>query len=177
MVTIHDIEQGTPEWHALREGKYTGSSADRLLLYGAIDYSLTQASGFGGSFATRRGHLLEDEAIELYDVIHDVTTDRPGFVTNSKFPTCGYSPDGFDGDTLLEVKCFKDDKHMEIVGGNVPFKVLAQIHFGLLITEKKRARLIAYNPRLDAESALWIIDIKRNPAIARNFREKIHAGR
>jgi hypothetical protein len=31
MIIYHDVEQGTPEWHALRKDLWTGSKAIRLL--------------------------------------------------------------------------------------------------------------------------------------------------
>lgn len=74
-VRIHDVEQGSPEWIELRSGLYTGQNADKLLAYAsqikivngvASSYAITEITGFGGNFFTRRGHILEDEALELY---------------------------------------------------------------------------------------------------------------
>jgi hypothetical protein len=178
VITIHRIKQGSDEWQAIRDGLYTGTSAEKLLRFGAIDYSLTARSDFSGNFFTKRGHLLEDEAVELYETVYETVVDRPGFVTNSLFPTCGYSPDGLDGAYLIEVKCFDVKGHMEIVNGNVPFKVVAQIHFGMLICGKRKARLIAYNPKIENDDmALHIVEYRRNPAIDKNFKEKLYARR
>jgi hypothetical protein len=69
VITVHEVEQGTEEWQLLRIGKYTGSNAHKLLKYGARAYSLTEAGNFSGNFWTKRGHMLEDEAIELYQEI------------------------------------------------------------------------------------------------------------
>jgi hypothetical protein len=152
-ITIHDCEQGTDQWLKLRENLYTGSNADKLLSYststkivnGVVSsYSITEITGFGGNFHTKRGHILEDEAIEIYEQITGHKVSRPGFVTNSKYPGCGFSPDGHD-DTLelpLEVKAFEPGKHMKMFKGDIPIKVLAQNHFGQLIWEKKGSRLI-----------------------------------
>jgi hypothetical protein len=179
MITIHDIEQGTDEWLALRKDLYTGSNAHKLLKHSgqmkivdgvATPYAITEITGFTGNFFTKRGHLLEDEAIELYEQIKKVTVDRPGFVTNSKFPTCGYSPDGIRPDRTLECKAFNDDKHMQMFNGDIPITVLAQCHFGMLICGKKICDLIIYNPRLEAREALKIITIRWNPKIAANFK-------
>lgn len=185
MITIHRIKQGTPEWDQIREGLYTGTSAEKLLsaararkiINGKITpYALNELSTFGGNYHTKRGHILEDEALELYELIYKVTVDRPGFITNSKYPMCGYSPDGIEGDYLLEVKCFMKDKHMAMFNGDIPLKVLAQIHFGMLISGKKKARLIIYNPELEAEYALKVIDIKYNRNIIINIRGLLTKG-
>lgn len=173
MITIHDVEQGSPEWHALRDPLYTGSNADRVLRFGLIEYSKNAGGSFAGNFYTRRGHILEDEAIELYEEITGHTVSRPGFVTNSKYPTLGYSPDGYD-ETLgipLEVKAFNEAKHLAMFKGDVPMKVEAQIHFGQFVWEKKGARLLVYNPDVEDPSlCLGIIDIRFNRAINNNFK-------
>jgi hypothetical protein len=182
VIQVHDIEQGTDEWAKLRAGLYTGSNAHKLLAHAAstkivngeaTKYALTEQSSLQGNFWTKRGHLLEDEAIELYRAItgHDVS--RPGFITNSNYPGCGYSPDGSD-DTLtanLEVKCFDEGPHMKLVRGDIDLKILAQIHFGLTIWERNIAKLIAYCPRVeDPKLAFKVIEIKSKSAIKKNFQ-------
>lgn len=179
MITISDVKQGSQEWQELRAGKYTGSNAHKLLKVGAKPYALTEVGEFGGNFWTKRGHMLEDEAIELYQAITKHEVSRPGFVTNDAYPECGYSPDGSDDTDIvpLEVKCFDEPKHMELVRGEIDLKILAQIHFGLTIWDRKLARLIAYCPRIeDPKLAFKIIDIKRKPAIHNNFK-RILGGR
>jgi YqaJ-like recombinase protein len=170
VIKIHEVTQGSAEWAELRAGKYTGSNAHKLLKYGAIDYSLTNTGTFRGNYYTKRGHILEDEAIDLYQQITNQNVSRPGFVTNSAYPLCGYSPDGLTESLVLEVKCFGQDKHMSIYAGNIPLEILAQIHFGMLICERKLANLIIYNPDLDAEVALKIIPIKANRNIQANLK-------
>lgn len=188
MITLHDVEQGTDEWHKLREDLYTGSGADKLLKFSghikvvdgvASPYGITEITGFGGNFHTKRGHILEDEAIELYQRIRKkigirFENDRKvGFVTNSKFPNCGYSPDDIYPDRTVEVKAFIEEKHMLMFNGELPLKVLSQCHFGMLICGKKICDLLIYNPDLEARQAFKIITIRWNPAIARNFRNKL----
>jgi hypothetical protein len=176
MIKIHDVEQGTPEWHELRAGKYTGSNAHKLLRFGTIDYSKSANTGFKGNFYTKRGHILEAEAIELYEAIHRCTVSRPGFVTNSDYPTCGYSPDGIcesvavTGNILIEVKCFNATRHLTIAKGEIPVEIMAQIQFGLFISGIREARLILYNPELDPQQAFKTLPIKANRNIHSNFK-------
>lgn len=170
MIQIHELEQGADEWHKLRQGKYTGSNAHKLLKYGAIDYALTQASNFKGNFYTKRGGILEHEAIELYATIKQCTVTRPGFVTNTGYPLCGYSPDGLTDDRVVEVKCFNKTRHMQIFKGEIPIEVLAQVHFGMLICDKPYAHLVIYNPDLDPTYAFKSITIRATRNIQNNFK-------
>jgi hypothetical protein len=173
MITEHQVEQGSPEWHALRLAHpFTGAGSDKLLRFGTIPYSENKESSFGGNFYTKRGHLLEEEALELYEAITGNSIKRVGFVTNTKWPNCGYSPDGLDLvlDIPLEVKAFEEAKHLKMFKGEVPMKVLAQNHFGQFIWEKRGSRLIIYNPDLEAELAIKIIDIRFSRPINSNFK-------
>lgn len=192
MITFHDVEQGTEKWLELRADKYTGSNADKLLKFASSykivngiksRYSVAEITGFQGNFWTKRGHLLEDEAISLYERIKKEEVRRYGFVTNDKYLDCGYSPDGYREDRTIEVKCFSEKLHMQLFNGDIPMKVLAQIHFGLLICEKKQCDLVIYNPRFakkiidgepnvnyDPKKAIKIITIKTQPKIAANFK-------
>lgn len=196
MITIHDIEQGTPEWLKMREELYTGSNAHKLLEHankvrivdGKVSpYAIAEITGFKGNFYTDRGHMLEEEAIELYEQITGKNVDRPGFVTNSKWPGSGYSPDGTVTDRTIEVKSFNVEKHKKLIAGELDIKILAQVHFGQLICGKKLTDFVAYNPVFakkefivngfpvpnpdyDPKSALVIITIKHNPKIAANFK-------
>lgn len=176
MVTLHDVEQGSKEWEELREGLYTGSGADKLLKFGTIDYALLHTNGFRGNFWTERGHMLEEEAIDLYERIFKIPVDRVGFITNDKYPDCGYSPDGIVNDVLIEVKAFDEPEHNKLLEGEIPFKTLAQVYFGLFITEKKMAHLIAYNPKMkDIKDKFRLIPIKPKRSISSNFRRILTA--
>lgn len=174
MITIHDnVEQGSDEWLTARSKKYTGSNAYKLLSsFGKGEHALAGISDFTGNFFTKRGHLLEDDAIDLYENINDIVVMRPGFVTNTDYPDCLYSPDGLTDDHLLEVKCFGNEPHLKIVNGTIPLKIQAQIHFGMMICGKQAARLIVYNPKLPPTQAYKCIDIAYNPMITKRF-EKI----
>lgn len=171
MITLHQVPQGSDEWLKARVGKYSGSNSYKLLgPFGAIEYAKAIESSFKGNFYTKRGHILEDEALDdFYSVIFAAEVQRPGFITNSDYPDCLYSPDGIDGEILLEVKCFGEKPHMEIVNGHIPVKILAQIHFGMLIGCFKSARLIAYNPELEADVAFASIPVDYDAEIAANF--------
>ena len=70
-----------------------------------------------GNYYTQRGQALEPLAITEYERIVKRYIARPGFVTNSVYPNAGYSPDGIDGKTLLEVKCLNGERHENLAKG------------------------------------------------------------
>lgn len=167
MITIHDVKQGTPEWHELRKGRWTGSRAIKLLQ----GKPLPDDSAIVANKYMRRGTLLEPIAIREYEHNYETDVLRPGFVTNSDYPNAGYSPDGITGDVLLEVKCANGVRHEALVNGDIPIEYLAQVHFGMVICELKTAKLLAFNPEYNEQ--LTVIDIPYNQTIIDNIKSKL----
>lgn len=165
-----DIEQGSEEWHAMRKNKISGSTAEKLLGKGVPNLKSfnDDSSSFGGNFATKRGHLLETEAIELYEAINGVKVSQTGFVLNDKYPNAIYSPDGYMDDRTIEVKCFLPKAHLEAVK-RPSLKILAQCYFGQIVLEKDMTDLVLYCPKeeIPLEQKLVIKSIEK--------KEKVHA--
>lgn len=174
-IQILEVVQNTEEWNRLHDDKVSGSSADVLLTRGLDEAIRQDFGGFNGNYYTQRGHILEAEAIEVYEAIHEVTVQIVGFVLNDKYPNAGCSPDGLDGEWLLEVKCFGETKHLAIrKQGDIPFKIMAQLQFNMMITGLKKARLIMYNPDVaDPELAYHEIEVRANPQVQRNLAAKL----
>lgn len=167
MIIWHDVEQGSPKWFKLREGLWTGSKAIRLLQ----GKSLPIEAQWGGNNATRRGHALEVAAIREYERKYRTKVQRPGFVTNTVYPNAGYSPDGIDHAWLLEAKAFAGQRHEDLVAEKIPLIVLVQILFGMIITGKRKARLLAFNP--ENEVQLVVVEITYEKLIGNNIRRKL----
>lgn len=184
-IHYHYVEQGSEQWLKDREGKFTGSNAARLLSsFGAGTWALNAVGGntFKGNFYTKRGHLLEDEAILLYNQIRGVTVEHCGYVTNDKFQYALYSPDGFLPDRTVEVKAFNPKKHLAMVK-SLSIEIKAQSHFGQLILERKLTDVILYCPQpkdwdeatqgkfpVPIDKQLVIIPIKYDRSINSNFK-------
>lgn len=169
MITWHDVVQGSPEWHKLRSDLWTGSRAIKLLQ----GKPLPDDSSSYQSSAMRRGTTLEPIAIMEYQRVIRRKVWRPGFGTHRVYPNAGYSPDGIDRRTLLEVKCANGERHEALAAGKIPLEYLAQIQFGMVITGLRKAKLIAYNP--EYSQALNIIDVPYDKAIANNIRKRLRA--
>lgn len=168
MIVWHDTGgQRTPKWFKLREKLWTGSKAIRLLQ----GKPLLPETSWRGNDATRRGELLEAAAIREYERKYRTKVQRPDFVTNTVYPNAGYSPDGIDRAWLLEIKAFLDKRHEDLVAEKIPLIVLAQICFGMIITGKRKARLLAFNP--EYEEQLTVIEITYDKLIGGNIRRKL----
>lgn len=173
MLTFHDVPQRSKEWFALREGKWTGSTAIRLLQ--GKELPVEHEFWDGKGYAVR-GRILEDLAIEAYEMtVYGYTgvIEHCGFITNPKYLNAGYSPDGYikSDQTLFEVKCFALPKHNAIIDGNIPIEVMAQIQFGLAITGYRQCVLIAYNP--DANETLFYVLLRPVKKTITNIRRRL----
>lgn len=156
MIRYYSLDQRSPKWHSMREGKWTGSVAIKLL-QGAKTPPESR-SDYDNKYM-QRGRILEPLAAEAYEHETGHKMLHFGFVTNSKYKHAGYSPDGIEEDMIDEIKCVNVEKHMAIGSGAMPIPVewVAQTHFGIVITELHKIRLILYNP--DAETPLFILPI------------------
>lgn len=169
MIIYHAVKQGSQEWKELRRPLWTGSRAIRLLQ----GKPFVEDTDWDGNDATRRGQALEVAATREYERLYRRHVTRPGFVTNTVYPNAGYSPDGIDGGWLLECKAFNGSRHEALVAGNIPLEVLVQIYFGMIITGKRKARLLAFNP--EYEQQLTIIEVFYDKKIGANIRAKLRA--
>lgn len=176
--TDDQIPQGSDEWHAIRNGKVTGTDGYDLLrgktISEIIEHKLN-ARPFRGNYYTKRGHILEDEARDIYSDVYAPIT-KVGFVTNDAYPMAGVSPDGLIGtDGYWECKAFNDAKHLEVYR-NLDAHVLAQIQFGLMITERKWCDLTLFNPDMPrVEQQFLIRRIYPRDDIQKKFKEALSA--
>jgi hypothetical protein len=178
MIIWHDVEQGSQAWKILRAPLWTGSTAIRLLQGKAF------RPASESDFIQRRGHALEVAAIREYERKFNVKVQRPGFITNTVYPNAGYSPDGIDRAWLLECKALEGVRHddlikdrkpikniEEIIASRIPLQFRVQIFFGMIISGKRKARLLAMNPEL--EEQLVVIEIGYDRLIGDNIRRKL----
>jgi len=167
MIIYHSVKQGTPEWLELRKGLWTGSKAIRLLQ----NKPYVEERQWEGNYYTKRGQVLEKLAIAEYEREYKCFVSRPGFVTNTVYPSAGYSPDGIDQATLLEVKCLNGTNHEKLASGDIPLEYLVQVYFGMIITGKRKAKILAYNP--EYSQSLTVINVTYDKKIGNNIRKKL----
>lgn len=163
---IHNCEQNSDEWFALRAGLPTASSFDKLVT--GTGKASAQISGYAatlaaelyagrplerweGNRATERGHEVEPEARAAYAFIHEVEPVQVGLVVNHG---AGCSPDSLIGDAgLLEIKSQMAKGHVETLAyhrksGKVPPSYMPQLQGQLLVCEREWVDIMFYHPDL-----------------------------
>ena len=131
----YDIQQNTPEWIAIKVGKFSASPAADLLMkptatgyQNLIDKIIEerytgqpQHGGFKGNDFTERGHELESDARTDFELRSGLKVDICGVIELDDWVLC--SPDGLIGDNgLWQGKCpiFKTQRsYLKIVSDNL----------------------------------------------------------
>ena len=147
---LWDLRQGSQEWLDLRKNKISATDAYDLLNGKSIDQILKekQNSTFAGNGATERGHLLEEQARDIFKSLHpELSIKEAGAILNDDFPNALISPDGVinNGMALLEIKSFEKSHHEDIIK-NLDPHFLAQIQMQMLISECQFVEGIFFNP-------------------------------
>lgn len=153
---IHQMEQRTDEWRAIRAGKLTASNAQAIAACGAgletLVYKTVAEKYSSGKYknysneSMERGNDLEDVARTLYAMERSIDIQQVGFIEYNEF--VGFSPDGLVGeDGGIEIKCHDDAVHLRfIISEKVESKYIWQIQMALLITGRAWWDYVAYNP-------------------------------
>lgn len=186
MKIVTDIEQGTPEWLALRLGIVTASELDCLLVSGK------HPTGFGvAAFtymdqligeriteeaaelpfqtkATIRGHEQEGVAQSLYEAREGVDIKKVGIILNHNI---GYSPDGLVGsDGLIEIKTKLPKFQVGVIlAGEIPKEHVAQCQGGLWASDREWIDFISYWPGMP----LFVKRAHRDEAMIRKIAERV----
>lgn len=158
---IHNFAQRTPEWYAVRLGRFTGSdfhtmlgkseARNRILLEKTAE-RLTGRPADKNDFINadmQRGIEKEGEALLLYELHTGNDVQTVGFVELDEYTGC--SPDGLVGDDgMIEIKCPKDSVFVaQIISGKIKPEYVTQIQFNLYVTGRQWCDYIAYNENFD----------------------------
>lgn len=161
---IHDVEQGTDEWHKLRLGKFTASDAQAIATNGKGLETLCfekVAEIVTGKFKDpytngdmERGHELEEMARNSYEIETGIVVKRIGFVELTT--RIGCSPDGtIDDDGMQEIKCPNDANFAKYAY----FKKVDPAHYWqmqmqLHVMDRKWVDYVIFNPNFNEKPVL-----------------------
>ena len=148
---VHDVLQGSPEWHALRLGTLTASRVDQLLTAAKLNLSTgrlallaklqhewvtgTSAEQFGGNAWTEHGHEYEGAAGDWFASVTGEAVQAVGFISDES-GLAGCSPDLWvPGEAGVELKCPAGWTHLKYLrDGVVPSEYRMQVQFSLWVT-------------------------------------------
>jgi len=163
---VHDVEQGSADWFAIRAGLPTASNAKKLVTSkgepskSMKEYAIELANdlyvgepvdAWEGNRHTERGHELEPDAADYYEFLRGEELQVIGFCTDGKY---GFSPDRFIGDDgILEIKCLSAKYHTKALmyfakNKAAPTDYIAQPQFMLFGSKRKYCDLLFYHPQL-----------------------------
>jgi len=179
--TVHPLlEQGTPEWFALRKGRITGSRfhvarertakglpTSKCSLY-ALDVARERCGGKAGEVyqtaAMRFGTEQEPLARVAYEAATGNMVFEVGFITDES-GFFGLSPDGLiDDDGVLEIKTMvsSDTLFTALVDGDIS-AYIDQCNGYLWMLDRQWVDLVLWAPDLaDIGLGMKIIRIERN---------------
>lgn len=177
---IHDVQQNTLEWFALRLGMPTGSKASSLVTptgraseAGMKTYAIELAlekhlgessSKFTGNEDTDRGNTQEPAAASTYELYNNVTLETVGFCTDDD-ERYGVSPDRLIGNYAgVEIKCLDHKAHAAALvyytrTRKAPQDRIAQLQMQLYTMGWEYVDLFYYNKKLTCFS-IRVLPIK-----------------
>jgi len=179
------IEQGSPEWFALRAGKVTASKVSDVMsaittagyknyLADLVVERLTgnKTESFTNA-AMQWGVDQEPIARAEYEVKTGNFVDQIAFVDHPTIANFGCSPDGLVGDDgLIEIKCPNTATHIDyVMQDKVPTKYIPQIQCQLAVTGRKWCDFVSFDPRLPDGLQILIVRLKRDD----EYIEKLEA--
>lgn len=190
-MAIHEVDQGTPEWHALRCGLLTASEVKLIMtptlkkanndksrahVYELLAQRITghvEPHYIGDDML--RGYDDEVKARALYSEKY-APVQEVGFITRC-FPSglvIGYSPDGLVGeDGQIECKSRRQKFQVQTVleSFECPEEYLLQIQTGLIVTGRAFCDFISYSGGLP----MVVLRVEADPVIQRAILEAAEA--
>lgn len=172
---VHDVEQGSDEWHQARCGLITASEV-KLLLTPTLktannDKSRSNIYELAAQRISRyieptyisdemlAGHTNEVIARDLYSDAYE-PIEEVGFITRDFGGfTIGYSPDGAAvmSNKGIEIKSRRQKYHVKaVVDDEVPDEHILQVQAGLLVTGWDAIDFITYSAGLP----MWVTECK-----------------
>ena len=157
---IHECQQGSPEWYAVRLGHVTASCFSDAMAGGQgitrkkymhklIAERMTgePENGYANA-AMQWGTEIEPQAREYYELLNDCPVREVGFIERDEY--IGASPDGLVGlDGMIEIKCPFSSTHISyIIEERLPTTYKKQVQGNLWVAEREWVDFVSYDPRV-----------------------------
>ena len=175
---MSEVEQGTPEWFALRLGKVTASRIKDVIATTKTGYSTsrdkymtqllleritnTVAESYTNDAMTW-GTEQEPFARAKYEGLASTLVEQVAFVNHPTIPMSGASPDGLVmDDGLVELKCPMSHTHLESILGGIYDQYMPQVQWQMAVTGRSYTDLCSYDPRFPEHLQLVVKRIPRD---------------
>jgi putative phage-type endonuclease len=180
------VEQGSPEWHAMRCGKVTASRVADIMRRTKSGVSATRERYMGELIAQRLtgivpdgfksvdmqwGNDTEDQARTAYSFHFDIDLLPIDFVDHPTIAMSGASPDrlvdssasGPDGYGLVEIKCPATHTHIAtLLSEAIPPDYATQMQWQMACTGRSWCDFVSFDPRLPADMQLFVRRLQRD---------------
>lgn len=189
---VIDCEQGSPEWHAARCGRVTGSriadivrkvrggaqSKMRATYMGELiaeRLSGVQPSDGFVSTAMQFGKDNEAKARATYAFMHDVEPVQVGFVIHPTIDMAGASPDSLIGeDGGLEIKVPNTINHIQTIkGAEIDPDYIRQMQWNMACTGRSWWDFASFDPRLPPVMQLHTRRVMRDKTMIAELEEAV----
>lgn len=184
------IEQGSPEWKALRVGKVTASRMADVVARTKTGWGASRANYMAELIAERLtgnhtegytnaamqwGTEKEPEAIAAYEFLIGTDVERVAFVPHPRIDLTGASPDGLCGsDGLVEVKCPGTGTHIDtLLGDPIADKYIKQMQWQMACCQRAWCDFVSYDPRMPEEMRLYIERVERDDAMIASLEREV----
>lgn len=156
---IIECTQGDIAWVEARLGKPTASEFHRILTpkgdlskqANKYAYRLLaefflnqQMDSLEGLEWIEHGKMSEDDAVRIYEFIHDVEVQKVGFITTDD-GRIGASPDRLIGKNGMEVKCPSPQVHIGYLLGDLGDKYKPQVQGEIFVGEFEWVDFFSHN--------------------------------
>ena len=181
---IHNFEQRTDEWYAIRRGKMTASNAETIIANGkgletyiynlmAEYYSSAEKENYINT-DMQRGIDLEPEAKIEFQFYTGLDIKEVGCVELNEYILA--SPDGLIGDDgLIEIKCPNDSIYFKLLlSNNIKPEYIAQMQMQMYVTDRQYCYFVSYNPNF--EKSLYIKKINRDEEMIDKLKKGLERG-
>ena len=181
---IHNFEQRTDEWYAIRKGKMTASNAETIIANGkgsetyiynlmAEYYSSAEKENYINA-DMQRGIDLEPEAKIEFQFYTGLDIKEVGCVELNEYILA--SPDGLIGDNgLIEIKCPNDSIYFKLLlSNNIKPEYIAQMQMQMYVTDRQYCYFVSYNPNF--EKSLYIKKINRDEEMIDKLKKGLERG-
>jgi len=185
------IEQGTPEWHALRCGKVTASRVADIMRSGKGNAPSASRARYMGELAAERltgvaqktfksadmqwGNDTEDQARSVFAFERGLNVETIAFVEHSTIEMSGASPDGIIGDDgLVEFKCPASHTHIStLLSDKINPDYVRQMQWQMACPGRQWCDFASYDPRMPAEMSLYVTRFYRDDAAIAAMEEAV----